>query len=56
VRATSANWSKSTGTLEPGSTTPFTFTQAGVYRYRCTLHSTIVDGKCSGMCGRVTVG
>jgi plastocyanin len=55
-RATSKNWSKHTGTLAPGSTTSFTFKRKGVYRYRCTIHSVLVDGRCSGMCGRVVVG
>jgi plastocyanin len=55
-RSRGANWSKRTGTLGPGSTTSFIFRRAGVYRYRCTIHSVMVDGKCSGMCGRIAVG
>lgn len=47
-------WTKST-TLAQGTSTSFRFTQAGTYRYRCTFHSTLVSGVCSGMCGRVVV-
>ena len=56
VTATSKNWSKKTGNIGPGGTTAFTFGKAGTYRYRCTLHSTVANGACSGMCGRVVVG
>ena len=56
VRATSSNWSKATDTLPEGSKTGFTFNRSGTYRYRCTLHSLVVDGVCNGMCGRGIVG
>jgi plastocyanin len=56
VNATSNNWNKSTGNLVQGSKTAFTFKRNGTYRYRCTLHSSLSDGKCSGMCGKVVVG
>lgn len=55
VTSTSSNWSKST-TISAGQTTSFTFKKAGTYRFRCTLHSTLTSGKCSGMCGKVVVG
>ena len=55
VTAYSKNWSKNT-TISQGSTTSFTFKKAGTYKFRCTIHSTLVNGVCSGMCGKVVVG
>ena len=52
VTSTSSNWSKNTN-LPAGSTTSFTFRRAGTYRYRCRLHSTLVGGQCTGMCGKI---
>jgi plastocyanin len=31
------------------------FRQAGTFRFRCTFHSTLTNGQCSGMCGKVVV-
>lgn len=31
------------------------FTQAGTFKFRCTIHSTLTNGVCSGMCGKVVV-
>jgi plastocyanin len=56
VTATSNNWNKNSGPLPPGSRTSFTFNRRGTYRYRCTFHSTISNGACTGMCGKVIVG
>jgi plastocyanin len=55
VTAYKGKWSKST-TIQEGSQTSFVFKTAGVYKFRCTLHSALVNGVCSGMCGKVTVG
>lgn len=55
VTSYSKNWSKKTG-LPAGSSTSFVFKTKGVYKYRCTLHSTLSGGVCSGMCGKITVG
>jgi plastocyanin len=55
VTAWKGNWSKNT-TIAQGTSTSFTFKRTGVYRFRCTFHSTLANGVCSGMCGRVTVG
>ena len=41
--------------LEPGEEVAKRFRRTGRYRYRCTLHSAIVDGRCQGMCGVVVV-
>jgi len=55
VTAYSNNWSKNT-TISTGDTTSFTFSNAGRYKYRCTFHSTLSNGVCTGMCGKVIVG
>ena len=55
VTAYSKNWSKNTS-LSGSKTTSFTFNKTGVYKYRCTIHSTLSSGVCSGMCGKITVG
>ena len=31
------------------------FTERGEYHYRCTIHSTVNNGDCDGMCGRIHV-
>jgi plastocyanin len=57
VTAYKGPWNKNTS-LSKGQTTSFTFKRNGVYKYRCTIqgHSTLVNGVCSGMCGKITVG
>jgi plastocyanin len=57
VSAYKGPWSKNTS-LGKGDATSFTFKKKGVYKYRCLItgHSTLVNGVCSGMCGKVTVG
>jgi plastocyanin len=55
VTAYKGKWSKNV-TLAQGASTSFTFKSAGVYKFRCTFHSTLVNGVCSGMCGKVVVG
>jgi plastocyanin len=55
VTSMGSNWSKNT-TISAGQTTSFTFNASGTYRFRCKFHSTISNGKCSGMCGKVVVG
>ena len=54
VTAWKGNWSKNV-TLSPGEKTHRIFHHAGTYRFRCTIHSDIVAGKCQGMCGKVKV-
>ena len=56
VTSISNNWNKSSGNIGAGGTTAFTFNNGGTYRYRCTLHSTLSNGTCNGMCGKVVVG
>lgn len=55
VTATSKNWSKDS-LLSIGSPTSFTFSTSGTFRYRCTIHSSIDGGRCTGHCGKVIVG
>jgi plastocyanin len=57
VTAYKGAWNKNTS-LSQGGTTSFTFKKKGVYKYRCLItgHSTLVNGVCSGMCGKITVG
>ena len=45
--------SGATGSVAPGHNWSHTFTTDGVFRFRCTIHSTNFD---SGMVGKVTVG
>src|SRR5215831_14579101 len=52
VTAWKGAWSKNT-TIAQGASTSFTFKAAGVYHFRCLFHSTLVNGVCSGMCGKV---
>jgi plastocyanin len=54
VTAYRGDWAKDV-TISAGETTSFRFDDPGRYRYRCTFHSTLVDGVCSGMCGKVRV-
>lgn len=55
VTAYRKNWSYRV-VLRPGEKTdPKRFRKVGRYRYRCTLHSGIVDGVCRGMCGVIRV-
>jgi len=55
VTSYGGGWKKS-AIIAPGVTTSFTFDNAGTYKFRCKLHSTLTNGVCSGMCGKVVVG
>ena len=56
VTSWSNNWSKNSS-IAPGTTTAKRFRSRGVFKFRCTTpgHSAIQDGRCVGMCGKVTV-
>jgi plastocyanin len=47
-------WTKDTP-LSPGDSTSFTFRHRGTFKFRCMIHSTLLNGVCSGMCGKVIV-
>jgi plastocyanin len=55
VTAYSRNWSKDSN-LSVGNPTRFTFNRTGTFKYRCSFHSTLSNGVCSGMCAKVVVG
>jgi hypothetical protein len=48
------NWSYAR-TLAPGQRVRRRFTTTGNFRYRCTRHSALVNGRCSGQCGIIHV-
>ena len=56
VTAYRGRWSKNT-TIGPGERTAKRFRRVGRYKFRCTIpgHSSLQDGRCSGMCGTVRV-
>lgn len=54
VTAYGGNWHLNEN-LSVGSPVTFRFTRAGTYRFRCRFHSTLANGRCSGMCGKVVV-
>jgi plastocyanin len=39
--------------LPEGSSVSRKFAHAGTYLFRCTIHSTLMNGHCEGMCGKV---
>jgi plastocyanin len=41
--------------LPQGATMSHRFSHAGTFRFRCMIHSTLTNGVCSGMCGKVVV-
>ncbi len=41
--------------LAQGATVSHRFSHAGTFRFRCMIHSTLTNGVCSGMCGKVVV-
>jgi plastocyanin len=54
VTAYGGNWSKNV-TISKGETTGKTFKKTGTFKFRCTFHSSLSNGVCSGMCGKVRV-
>ncbi len=41
--------------LPNGATVDRRFTRRGTFRFRCRIHSTMVNGLCQGMCGKIIV-
>jgi plastocyanin len=54
VKSIGANWSYFRS-LSIGTTRTRTFKRRGTFRYVCTIHGNVVNGVCSGMCGRIVV-
>jgi len=54
VRSRSPNWSFFRN-LPLGTSVARTFNRRGTFRYYCTIHGKVVNGVCSGMCGRIVV-
>jgi plastocyanin len=55
VTAYQGDWSLNVR-LQPGETTRYAFFQRGTYKFRCRIHSTLVNGVCTGMCATIKVG
>lgn len=54
IKAYGGNWTFQ-HVLHQGATVARTFGVRGVFRFYCTVHGSIVNGHCVGMCGKVTV-
>jgi plastocyanin len=54
VTAYGGNWLFNRA-LPFGATVLRRFTRPGIYRFRCRIHSSLVNGRCVGMCGRIVV-
>jgi len=54
VKSRGTNWTyfRSLGT---GTSVARTFNRRGTFRYYCTIHGSISNGVCTGMCGRIVV-
>lgn len=54
VTAYGGNWSFNKN-LSTGDVEDRRFRRAGTFRFRCTIHSSLANGQCSGMCGKAVV-
>ena len=54
VTAYGTNWTFNKD-LSTGDVEDRTFRRAGTFKFRCMFHSTLTNGHCSGMCGKVVV-
>lgn len=54
LTAWGGDWSKNVS-LASGARTSKTFRREGQYPFRCTIHSTLSNGECNGMCGLIHV-
>jgi plastocyanin len=56
VKAFGGNWTFTSRMLSPGhTTTPRTFNTRGTFKFFCTIHGSVTNGVCHGMCGRIVV-
>jgi plastocyanin len=54
VKSRGANWSYFRN-VPLGASVARTFNRRGTFRYYCTIHGSISNGVCTGMCGRIVV-
>jgi plastocyanin len=54
VKSRGANWSYFRN-LPLGSSVARTFNRRGTFRFFCTIHGSLSNGVCTGMCGRIVV-
>jgi plastocyanin len=54
VKSRGTNWSYFRN-IPVGTSVRRTFNRRGTFRYYCTIHGSVVNGVCSGMCGRIVV-
>ena len=54
VRSRGANWSYFRN-LPLGTAVSRTFNNRGTFRYYCTIHGSVSNGVCTGMCGSIRV-
>lgn len=54
VKSRGTNWSYFRN-VPVGTAVTRTFNRLGTFRYYCTIHGSVVNGVCSGMCGRIVV-
>jgi len=54
VTAYGGNW-RFNHSLPFGANVTHRFAQPGTYLFRCRFHSSLVNGHCEGMCGKVVV-
>lgn len=55
VKSYGKNWDMEKVNLSPGEVHRKRFKRPGSFRYRCTIHSNLENGTCSGMCGLIHV-
>ena len=54
VKSRGTNWSYFRS-VPVGTSVTRTFNRRGTFRYYCTIHGSVVNGVCTGMCGRIVV-
>jgi plastocyanin len=54
VKSRGANWSYFRS-VPNGTSVARTFKRKGVFKYFCTIHGSVANGICYGMCGKIVV-
>jgi plastocyanin len=54
VKSRGSNWSYFRN-LPAGTSVRRTFKRTGKFRYYCTIHGSVSNGVCTGMCGKIVV-